>query len=117
MSTLPATYDVCLKRGDTWRNTFIVKDDNGVVIDLTGYTFFVQVRRVADDPETPLLDLSIGNGLTVTAVDGQIDLVAQTESLDAGDYVWDLQANNGSIVETLLAGAWQLVQDVTRPSP
>ncbi|MCC6425648.1 MAG: hypothetical protein IT435_02385 [Phycisphaerales bacterium] len=113
----PPNLDITLVRGDTWQTVFQVReDDQTTVIDLTGYDARIQVRRLPLDPESAALDLTVGSGLTINAGLGEITAVAQTASLIAGEYAWDLQLTApGGLIETVMGGRFTLVQDVTEP--
>lgn len=63
MSRLPASYSMTWVRGATVEESFTYKDDDGVAIDLTGYTARMQVRTLAGEygtstTDTLLLELS-----------------------------------------------------------
>lgn len=59
-------------------------DDNDVPTDLTGASALMQVRNGVGGPL--IVELSVGNGITITPLDGLIALhlsAAQTSALDA----------------------------------
>ena len=103
-----ATFDVTL----TWR------DEAGSPVDLSGYTARAQIRSQVTSA-TPLVDLTVGDGITLGGGAGTIRLViddTDTAALPAPfDGVWDLEVESGSgVVTRLLAGTVTVTPEVTR---
>lgn len=127
----PAKYDITGVAGDTWSQTFTLKqripdpDHPGQYIDgnplnLTGATIAAQIRKAAGDTGAPLAVIAI---VGTPGTDGKITLLltpAQTQTLNNG--VWDLQITwpavgaAAPVVQTVLAGAVSFSMDVTRGS-
>lgn len=81
MSRTPASYSMTAVRGSTWEEEFTYTDDDGVAIDLTGYSARMQVRDLSGQfgtTTTTTLRLELdtdGNGLTFdTAAEGRLRL-------------------------------------------
>lgn len=93
-------------KNDTWQFAVRWKDPAGAVVDLTGYTVTVTVRSSYDTTGTPLLtqDASI--------VDNTASFSLQL-AIPAADYVYDVQAKNGSFRKTLLRGVLSVLGEVT----
>ncbi len=105
-------------QGTYFEQTFIIKDENEVVIDLSGYTFEADVRSSVTDTTT-LVTLSTGAGIDiVSAAAGSLKVsftAAQTLLLPLGRVVFDLHHLNASPGPTFLFRATVRVkQSVTR---
>ena len=85
-----------IHQGQDWSITTTLKDDAGDVIDLTGYTAAMQVRRSHNRPA--LISLTPGSGISINEAGGTISWAmtsAQTALLD-GDCVYDQYIESGS---------------------
>lgn len=91
MSDTPARAALELTRGSTWIDEFTYTDDDGVAIDLTGYSARLQVRTLddefANDATPPLLELLTTGpspGLVwATAATGRLTIPGLAPSLHA----------------------------------
>lgn len=98
--------------GDTFSQTFTFKED-GEAIDLVdaGWSAWTsQYRKNANS--TTAVSFTVDAS---AAASGQITIslsAAQTANLDSG--VFDLQATQGSLVRTWIAGGLSVTKDVTR---
>jgi len=113
--------NITIQQGATFSLPLTWVDPDGDPIDLTGYDLRMQVRRnVADlEPGDPLVDLTIGEGITVTsAVGGAFTLrIAPTTTaiLPIGPWVYDVEAeSSGGDVTRLLEGRATVSGEVTR---
>lgn len=89
-------YDFCIFQGDDHSFSIFYKDPAGDPIDMTGYDVSMQVRADYDSEES-VLDLTVGDGITITALDGKtlVEISnAQSESIPAGIYVYDVEAES-----------------------
>lgn len=88
MTTRPAQVNFHLYKNATFSETQVLKDGDGVPLDLTGFSARMQVRRERDDPET-VLDLSTDDGeIVLGGVEGTITFTlsaAQTALLQLRD--------------------------------
>lgn len=105
------TYDICVKRGDHWIESFEFLDPSDTPIDLTGRTPKIQIRT-ATDAATVALELTDGSGFTFTAASGLIEVSASI-TIDPGEYVWELEIG-GSVVSSPLDGKFVVEQDIVR---
>jgi len=121
--------DIVCKRGDTFKMSLQVQDDEGGVTDLTNYNFAMEVRYAdTDDGENQqpqddgyVFNSNTVNGeITVGLEDGANGNVSFTiantdmEGIDSGLYVYDIQMTNvEDIVETILYGVFKVNEDVT----
>lgn len=82
---------VKLVRGDTWDRTWIITDEAGAPLDLTGATARLHVRDGAD---ALMFAASTANGhLTITPAAGRIDMRVPKEltGIAPGTYRFDLE--------------------------
>jgi hypothetical protein len=114
---IAGTYKITCDQGATFERVFTVKDGNGDLLNLTGYTARMQVRPEIDSAEV-LVELTTQNGrIVLGGVAGTIAL-----SLDAGitaeidkDGVYDLEIiSAGGDVYRVLKGRFVLDPEVTR---
>ena len=112
----PGKLDLDIYQGATFRKQLVWKI-NSVVVDLTGFTARMQIR-VSADAASSLVELTTENGgITLTAVDGQIDLLieaADTTALSFSTGVYDLELVNGTEIFRLCQGKVTLHKEVTR---
>lgn len=80
------------KRGDTFSQTFQLRDETGAVVPMAGWSARSHLRTAADVlVYTFAVSVdTINNEVTVTAP------YAATEAWDIGQYVGDLEFTNGS---------------------
>ena len=119
MSCSTPTFDLCVKRGDSYMVTITYQDSSKQPIDLTGYTARLQIRAKVSSTEFAL-ELTEASGLTLGGPAGTIDIAltpTQTETdlaeLKAGVYDLELTSPAG-IVTTIIGGSVTLADQVTR---
>jgi hypothetical protein len=110
-------YDILIEQGATFSQVITYKD-NGVAVNLTGYTARMQVRATLESAST-LVELTTANGrIALGGAAGTITLsisATDTEALTAGRGVYDLELVSGSgIVTRLLQGVATISRNVTR---
>jgi hypothetical protein len=106
-----APYDVKLTQGDTLRETFVFKDTDGTILDLTGYTFESQVRQTAAGSAVATFDITV-DAETATVVRSLGTAVTTGLS---GRYVHDLQwLDPDARRRTLIGGRLDVSAEVTR---
>lgn len=101
-------YKLEIDRGATYRDTVTYADPDGVPIDLTGGSAVWTFKRARNDAETPALELTDGDGLTLGDALGTVELTLTPEQTFAmnGEYVHDLVfTSDGGEVERLVEGA------------
>lgn len=112
----PPSLDLCFTRGDTLRWTFEVKEADGTTpVDITGFSFLLTV-----DPSSEPTDAS-GNlfqltGTLLTPASGIVAFEMSPSQADrVGVFFYDLQMTDaGSRIRTILKGAFQFDQDITK---
>jgi hypothetical protein len=111
------TYDILIEQGATYSQLITYKD-NGVAVNLTGYTARMQVRATLESAST-LVELTTANSrIALGGTAGTITLTisaTDTAALTAGRGVYDLELVSGSgIVTRLLQGVATISRNVTR---
>ena len=106
-----------LTRGDTGHFRFTVTDADGAVVNLTGATATLTVKKYEDDV-TAILTKTEADGLTLVApqTGGLIDLEvepADTATLAPGYYRYDLEVQPGEYVYTVDSGWLVITTGVT----
>jgi hypothetical protein len=111
------TYDLLIEQGATFSQVITYKD-NGVAVNLQGFTARMQVRATLE-AATALIELTTANGrIALGGTAGTITLTisaTDTEALTSGRGVYDLELVSGSgIVTRLLQGVATISRNVTR---
>lgn len=111
-------YDVTVEQGATFRLEAVYKDSAGAVVDLTGYTARMQIRKKKSSTTT-LSDSTTANGeIVITAAAGKVvvEVPAATTAL-FGDrrafYDLEIESSTG-FVTRLLEGCVTITKEVTR---
>ena len=114
---MPGLYNITLRQGDTYTETFTFKDTL-----LTGYTGLMQIRdqsgavKVTCDSDASPSTMTITVGAADSIVAPLISAV-QTAALSPGVYYYDLELTSpSSIVTTYLEGKVTVDADVTEVS-
>jgi len=112
------TLHLTIEQGATFNPVLTWKDQNGVLIDLTGYSARMQIRENIEDTAV-IHTLTDANGhLVLGGVAGTITFSmssAITAALDFDTAVYDLELiSAGGIVTRLLKGDVILSKEVTR---
>lgn len=108
--------DITRKRGDTYGDEFIIMDDQGVVVDITGYTFTMAVdpSRAPADSSNNLYQLT---GTILDAVNGIVEFAPTVEQANQtpGVYWYDLQqVDAAGRIKTIITGKYIYEQDITK---
>jgi hypothetical protein len=112
---------ITTKRGDTLTLDIVVKDADGVVMNLTGTALRFTVKRKVSDADADAIFQKSTSASTITltdAVHGEARIVippAATSGLAAVTHklVYDLQLTSGTTVHTLDSGNFIVEADVT----
>jgi hypothetical protein len=106
--------DDAVIRGGDYYARFLVEDDNGAPVDLTGATPVMQVRTAPDRPSV-IVEANPTNGrLTLSGSELILDLPASlTTTLPVGKYQYEIELRySGGRVTPLLAGPFEVLADV-----
>lgn len=105
-----------LEQGSRFNKKLTLKESTtGPVIDITGWTWEMQVKKKVGG--TAILTLTDGDGITVTdATNGELEIdipSADTESLSPGTYKYDLEYTTGGETTRLLEGDIEVTAQIT----
>lgn len=107
----PQVPTVVVYRGDTttWPS-YIFRDDDGALINLSAYSWAGQWRSSTDAATSVSLAVDVSQ-----AASGQITLSATAaQTADMSNGVWDLQSTLAGAVRTWIRGQVLVEKDVTR---
>lgn len=85
--------NIIIDQGADFKSTILIKDDNGVAVDITGYAANAMIRKTYSSSNSVAFTASVNGAI------GQITLSLPANSsanMAAGRYVYDL-----SVVDTL----------------
>jgi hypothetical protein len=121
-------YNLCIWQGETFGLTVTVKDINGNVSNITGYSARMQIREAYDSP-TATETLTTANGeITITGAEGNVAIeLAATRTANIyvdltgpgrppkKTYVYDLELiDTANVVSKLLYGDALVYAEVTK---
>tara|TARA_R100001510_G_C7650660_1_gene208194 strand:- start:1347 stop:1721 length:375 start_codon:yes stop_codon:yes gene_type:complete len=111
--------DITCRKNDTFKLILTCTDEDGNVIDLSSnYAFEIDVRKRSNSSAT-ILSFTEGDSNFTKTAQGKLTIskAASAMNINAGVYVYDLQATNSSEspsnVSTWLAGDFVVIEDVT----
>jgi hypothetical protein len=104
--------DIVCRKGDTFSIEIDFYDANDQPIDLTAYTWKMEVSE-SDTSPTPILDDTDFNYNGNSSGKLYVTATANTMStIDGGLYVYGLQSNDAGTVKTWLYGLFTVNEDV-----
>lgn len=119
MTTSPGKQNLYVYKGATFDKTIVWKDENGTLVNLTGWKARMHMRETVG-AETPFLTLTTENGsVALGGAAGTINLIvsaATTAAIEAEQGVYDLEmvAPDDVTVTRLLEGIVFISPEVTR---
>lgn len=120
MSVNPGNWDISIYQGATWVAQMTMKDDNDAVVDLSGYTARMMIRKTPSST-TALLTLTSnpGGGIVLGATSPNLTVTitaAQTEALNAVSHAaYDIEIiSPAGEHDYILYGAVAVTRNVTR---
>ena len=105
--------DITCRRGDTFTLEFTFSDDAGDALDLTSYTWKMDVKETDTSSGDIIADNSFtysGTALGVLTITATAAVMAAVEG---GLYVYDLQSNSSGSVKTWVYGLFKINEDVS----
>lgn len=112
----PGKYNFNAPQGSTFSRTLVYKA-NDAVVNLTGYSARMQVRKNVNDTST-LLSLISPTDITINGVNGSVTITVSATAMaamPAGTFVYDLEIVSGSgVVTRLIEGKFIVSPEVTR---
>jgi hypothetical protein len=105
--------NIICRQGDTFSLLLNFFDANNAPMDLTAYTWKMDVKE-SDNAPTPVLndDDFTYNG----TISGTLTISANAltmETIEEGVYVYDLQSNVGGVVKTWIYGTFSVNPDIS----
>lgn len=114
---MAALYNITIEKGATFRKTFVWRDSDGELVDLTSYTARMQIRRTISSA-TAEVSLTSSSGIVLGGALGtaQVTIEAtETADLEFTSGVYDLEfEDSGGFVTRLVEGSVQVKPEVTR---
>ena len=110
--------NITCRKGDSFDLQFTVKNASGTLIDLTSYSFIMQVR--ASDQGSLVIDTTsdIATGFNITGSAAGVVTVessaALMQTIPAATYVYDLVATVSTTVQTWFFGTFVVNQDISQ---
>jgi hypothetical protein len=114
---MPATVNITRYRGDTYRIRFTFTDlDTGDPIDLTGSSLLLTVNPVVRPDDTSEQLFQLTGSIQAPATDGVCDFTPNaTQADNVGEFYYDVEMTAvDSSVRTLVAGEFNMLQDITK---
>jgi len=104
-----------VKRGDSKTYTLTFKDEDGNLIDITGYTVFFTVKeKIDDNDDHAKIKKTITSHTDPTNGETQIQLSSSDTNL-IGNYLFDIQIKNTTNeIITIMEGLITFTKDVTQ---
>jgi hypothetical protein len=105
--------DITCRKGDTFNLEITFKDPAGTALDLTGYTWKLDVRETDTSVSAIIEDDAFSYSGTN---DGVLTILASASimaAVEGGLYVYDLQSSNTGNVKTWMYGIFKVNEDVT----
>jgi hypothetical protein len=105
--------DVTCRKGDTFNLKFTFTDSSGTALDISGYTWKLDVKETDTSSSDIIGDSSftyVGNAsgeLTISAT------AAVMAAVNGGMYVYDLQSTTGGEVKTWIYGFFTVNEDIS----
>lgn len=105
--------DITCRKGDTFNLEITFNDSDGTTLDLTGYTWKLDVRETDTSASAIIEDDAFSYSGTA---EGVLTISASSTTMagvDGGLYVYDLQSSNTGNIKTWLYGIFKVNEDVT----
>lgn len=105
--------NITCRKGDTFTLQVTFRDEEGLLMDLSGYVWKMDVR---DDDVAPTTILNDTDFTYSANEDGELTISATAltmSGVNGGVYVYDLQSTNSGAVKTWLRGRFRVNEDVT----
>jgi hypothetical protein len=111
-----ATVDFEAIKGDSFNQTIQFTDENGSPVNLSVYTYAKMQLKEAEYSNSvwEFTSTGITNQIILTgSTVGIITIVGEAITLTPYQYLYDLQFNNTTTVETIAKGRFKIIQDIT----
>tara|TARA_R110002111_G_scaffold175778_3_gene241340 strand:+ start:353 stop:712 length:360 start_codon:yes stop_codon:yes gene_type:complete len=105
--------DITCRKGDTFSLEFTFKDSAGVAINLTGYTWKMDVKETDTSSGDIIADSSFTYSGTAAGLLTVTATAATMAGVIGGLYVYDLQSTTGGAVKTWIYGLFTINEDIS----
>ena len=105
--------DITCRKGDTFSLEFTFKDSAGVAINLTGYTWKMDVKETDTSSGDIIADSSFTYSGTAAGLLTVTATAATMAGVTGGLYVYDLQSTTGGAVKTWIYGLFTINEDIS----
>lgn len=107
-----------VRRNIDWYQVLNLKNGAGAALDISGATFFLDVKPKVGDAPAAILSLSLGSGLSFGSdgSDGVLIILVDSEVMKLkplGSYKYDLVIVRGGVSEVFMEGSLKIVEGVT----
>lgn len=122
-----STYNFTINQGDDWSIKLVIKDSNGLAIDLTGYTFQGQMREkydastiIASFTATLANQITNPGEVTLSLTNVQTSAIptlpaTAKDKRPLTEYIYDVEQTDVSLKKTrILEGFIKVSPEVTR---
>lgn len=109
-----ARYDFTIEQGATFKRIFTLLDENNDPIDVTSATAVLKARK--NLAGAAILDLSVGNGITMGGTDGRITVEltdTETAALTIRQMIYDMLVDFGTEKNRVIQGEIKLALEVS----
>ena len=111
---LPKRYDISIYQGDTFKFDLVLKDTNGVALDITGWTGLAQIKKVSDSSAAETPTISVAVGTTDGKITASISNTGTSALQEATEYKYDIQLTDlAGNVRTFIGGVITITEDVS----
>jgi len=105
--------DITCRKGDTFSLELTFTNDAGTAIDLSSYTWKMDVKET----DTSSGDIIADDSFTYAGnSDGELTITATAATMAAvsgGIYVYDLQSTSSGVVKTWVYGVFKINEDIS----
>lgn len=105
--------DITCRKGDTFKIELTFTDDDGDALDLSSYSWKMDVKETATSSGDIIGDSDfdytgdVNGKLTITAT------AAVMAAATSGLFVYDLQSDNGGTIKTWIYGVFKINEDIS----
>lgn len=103
--------NLVIDQGSSFSTSIVLTDNDGVALNLTGYTGAAQIRKHYTS------STAVTFTVTIDALNGEVGLSltsTQTAAIAAGRYVYDVELTIGSLVSRVIEGIITVTPEVTK---
>jgi hypothetical protein len=115
---MAAYFDLKIEQGATFRRVFTWRDSNGALVNLTGYTARMQIRRRKSSTDVEHSATTSNGGIALGGALGTVTVtipanVTEDFAFNSGVYDLELVASD-NVVTRFVEGAVEVSKEVTR---